>query len=215
MLAIADYVAQRTAGTIQPGDVGRRDVRCQHAFSAGRSVEAAASAAERIPNICFRCCCAPPTRSATRPIRTTSCEEFIREAAAQRHRHLPHLRFAELAAEHAGRGRGRARRPAASAKRRSATPATSSTRRARNTRSTTTCAWPKSWSAWARTSSASRTWPGCCKPYAAYKLVKALRDEVGVPIHFHTHDTSGINAGNDSAGGRCRRGYRRRRHIAP
>src|SRR5690606_1341030 len=32
---------------------------------------------------------------------------------------------------------------------------------------------------------------GLCKPYAAYKLVKALRDEVGLPIHFHTHDTSG------------------------
>ncbi|HEY1683923.1 MAG TPA: pyruvate carboxylase [Tepidisphaeraceae bacterium] len=36
---------------------------------------------------------------------------------------------------------------------------------------------------------------GLCKPYAAYTLVKALRDEVDVPIHFHTHDTSGINAG--------------------
>jgi pyruvate carboxylase len=35
---------------------------------------------------------------------------------------------------------------------------------------------------------------GLCKPYAASALVKALRDEVGVPIHFHTHDTSGINA---------------------
>jgi len=30
---------------------------------------------------------------------------------------------------------------------------------------------------------------GLCKPYAAFELVKALRDEVGVPIHFHTHDT--------------------------
>jgi pyruvate carboxylase len=37
---------------------------------------------------------------------------------------------------------------------------------------------------------------GLCKPYAAYTLVKALRDEVGVPIHFHTHDTSGINSGS-------------------
>src|SRR5205814_6273235 len=36
---------------------------------------------------------------------------------------------------------------------------------------------------------------GLCKPYAAHALVKALRDEVDVPIHFHTHDTSGINAG--------------------
>src|SRR3954468_707151 len=34
---------------------------------------------------------------------------------------------------------------------------------------------------------------GLCKPYAAYELVKALRNEIGVPIHFHTHDTSGIN----------------------
>ena len=35
---------------------------------------------------------------------------------------------------------------------------------------------------------------GLLKPYAAYKLVKALREEVGVPIHLHTHDTSGVNA---------------------
>jgi pyruvate carboxylase len=35
---------------------------------------------------------------------------------------------------------------------------------------------------------------GLCRPYAAEKLVKALRQEVGIPIHFHTHDTSGINA---------------------
>jgi pyruvate carboxylase len=37
---------------------------------------------------------------------------------------------------------------------------------------------------------------GLCKPYAAHALVKALREEIGVPIHFHTHDTSGINAGS-------------------
>jgi pyruvate carboxylase len=35
---------------------------------------------------------------------------------------------------------------------------------------------------------------GLCRPYAAEKLVRALRDEIGIPIHFHTHDTSGINA---------------------
>ena len=33
---------------------------------------------------------------------------------------------------------------------------------------------------------------GLLKPLAARKLVKALRDEIGVPIHFHTHDTAGI-----------------------
>jgi pyruvate carboxylase len=31
---------------------------------------------------------------------------------------------------------------------------------------------------------------GLCKPFAAGKLVSALRAEVGIPIHFHTHDTS-------------------------
>ncbi len=35
---------------------------------------------------------------------------------------------------------------------------------------------------------------GLCRPYAAQKLVKALKDEVGLPIHFHTHDTSGVAA---------------------
>jgi len=35
---------------------------------------------------------------------------------------------------------------------------------------------------------------GLCKPYAAHALVTALREAVGVPVHFHTHDTSGIQA---------------------
>jgi pyruvate carboxylase len=35
---------------------------------------------------------------------------------------------------------------------------------------------------------------GLCKPYAAYELVKTLREEIAIPIHFHTHDTSGINS---------------------
>ena len=35
---------------------------------------------------------------------------------------------------------------------------------------------------------------GLCRPYAAQKLVKALKDEIGVPVHFHTHDTSGVNS---------------------
>jgi pyruvate carboxylase len=33
---------------------------------------------------------------------------------------------------------------------------------------------------------------GLLKPAAARLLIKALKEEVGLPIHFHTHDTSGI-----------------------
>jgi len=35
---------------------------------------------------------------------------------------------------------------------------------------------------------------GLCKPEAARRLVRALREEVGIPVHFHTHDTSGVSA---------------------
>lgn len=35
---------------------------------------------------------------------------------------------------------------------------------------------------------------GLLKPAAARVLVKALKEEVGLPIHFHTHDTSGLAA---------------------
>ncbi len=35
---------------------------------------------------------------------------------------------------------------------------------------------------------------GICRPRAAAALVKALKAETGLPIHFHTHDTSGAAA---------------------
>jgi pyruvate carboxylase len=35
---------------------------------------------------------------------------------------------------------------------------------------------------------------GRLRPSAARVLVKALREAAGLPIHLHTHDTSGIAA---------------------
>ncbi len=35
---------------------------------------------------------------------------------------------------------------------------------------------------------------GLCKPDAAALLIRTLKQEVGIPIHFHTHDTAGIQA---------------------
>ena len=35
---------------------------------------------------------------------------------------------------------------------------------------------------------------GVCRPAAIEKLVLTLKQEIGLPIHFHTHDTSGIGA---------------------
>jgi pyruvate carboxylase len=51
---------------------------------------------------------------------------------------------------------------------------------------------------------------GLLKPEAARRLVLALREEIGIPIHFHTHDTSGnsgasvlaaVDAGVDAVDG--------------
>ena len=44
---------------------------------------------------------------------------------------------------------------------------------------------------------------GLCKPQAAYNLVHALKQEIGLPIHFHTHDTSGLNAASVIAASRA------------
>jgi pyruvate carboxylase len=35
---------------------------------------------------------------------------------------------------------------------------------------------------------------GLCRPPAAKALVKALREAVGIPVHFHTHDTAGTQS---------------------
>ncbi len=35
---------------------------------------------------------------------------------------------------------------------------------------------------------------GICRPYAAHLLVRALKTATDLPIHFHTHDTSGVNS---------------------
>ncbi|HBQ85632.1 MAG TPA: hypothetical protein DD811_03995, partial [Syntrophomonas sp.] len=32
---------------------------------------------------------------------------------------------------------------------------------------------------------------GLLKPYAAEKLIRELKNEISIPIHLHTHDTSG------------------------
>lgn len=35
---------------------------------------------------------------------------------------------------------------------------------------------------------------GLCRPFAARELVRALKEEIGLPVHLHMHDTSGTGA---------------------
>ena len=44
----------------------------------------------------------------------------------------------------------------------------------------------------APTPSASRTWRACSPPTATYELVKAMKENVSIPVDIHSHYTSGM-----------------------
>jgi pyruvate carboxylase len=56
---------------------------------------------------------------------------------------------------------------------------------------------------------------GLLRPYAAGKLIKALREEIDLPIHLHTHDSSGINARTVLRAADAGLEHRRRRASRP
>ena len=58
---------------------------------------------------------------------------------------------------------------------------------------------------------------GICRPRVAREPVHALKQETGLPIQFHTHDTSGISAASVLAAveGPGRGGWRARLHERP
>ena len=125
-----------------------------------------------------------------------------------RHGRVPHLRLAELGAEHARGDRGgrRSRRPVRGGHllhRRHPR------RKADQVRSEILRRAGQGAGKSRRHMLAIKDMAGLCKPYAAEKLVKTLRQEIGIPIHFHTHDTSGVQVGRGAQGGRERRRHRR------
>ena len=123
------------------------------------------------------------------------CGAVLREAGGRgRRRRLPRLRLPELGREHARLDRRGARERTRCSKARSATPATSSIPTGRSTTSSTMSPWPRSWRRAGAHVLGLKDMAGLLKPAAARVLVKALREETGLPIHFHTHDTSGIAA---------------------
>ena len=157
--------------TVQPGNVGRRHVRHRHALPLRRPLAAPArSFARHIPNICFQMLLRGLERRRLHQLSATmSCRHSCSKRPRAGHRHLPHFRLAQLHRQHAGADGRRARKRRRSAKPPSATPATSSIPRAPKY-NLTVLRRPGQGSSrrWARTSWPSRTWPGLCKPYAAY-----------------------------------------------
>ena len=193
-IAAGHGAARRRA--LLPGAVGRRHLRRGHALPQGGPLDAPPAPARGHPQHPLPDAAARLERGRLHQLPGQRRRALRRGGRGERRRHLPGLRLAQLDQGHDRGHGGGARGAARSARPPCATPATSPIRSGTSTRSPTTCRWPGSWSAWAPISWRSRTWRGCCKPMAARKLVTALKAEVGIPVHLHTHDTSGVACGH-------------------
>ena len=149
---------------------------------------------EAIPNILFQMLLRGSNAVGYTNYPDNVVERFVEEAADERRRRLPRLRLAQLDQGHDGGHGGGAHGAARSARPPSATPATSPIRGGTSTRSTTTCQLARELERMGAHILAIKDMAGLLKPMAAYKLVKALKEEVGIPVHLHTHDTSGVAA---------------------
>ena len=209
LVAVAARLCRGAARAPLARMLGRRDLRRRHALPhRGSRGSGCADIRERGAQH-------PPADAAPR-LQRRRLHQLSRQRGALlrapggrgRRRPLPRLRLPQLGREHArldGRGArgGQALRGRDLLHRRHPRSAT-----APNTTSNTMSGSPRSWRAPAPTSSASRTWPGCSSRRRRGSWSTTLREETGLPIHFHTHDTSGIVGGERA---RRRRG-RRRRH---
>ncbi len=183
------------AGTVLARMLGRRDLRRRDALPEGRSVGAPVATA--------RARAQHPVPDAAARLQRRRLHQLSRQRGAgiscsrRPQAGIDVFRVfdsLELGREHARRdGRG-ASRPARCAKAPSATPATSSTRAGPSTTSSTTSTLAKELERRRRPHPRHQGHGRPVQAGAARMLVKALKQEIGLPIHFHTHDTSGIAA---------------------
>ena len=182
------------AAAVLGGVLGRGDLRCGDALPARGSVAAPrAACASGCRTCCCRCCCAGRTRSATPTIRTTWCASSSR-APPQRGidvfrifdslNWVENMRVSIDAVREAGKLceaahllHGKLKRPARAQVHARLLPELARELKAAGTHVL-----------------GIKDMAGLVRPRAAYTLVKALKEEIGLPVHFHTHDTSGIAA---------------------
>ena len=195
LLAVADAVAHLDAGAVQPGNVGRRHVRHGHALSF-RKIRGTASTSfgRRVPNILFQMLLRASNAVGYTNYPDNVVQEFVKEAAGHGidvFRIFDSLNWVEnmkVAVE--------AVRDKTDAICEAAICYTGDILDPKRTKYSLKyyVGMAKELVKMGTHILAIKDMAGLCKPYAAHALVKALRDEVDVPIHFHTHDTSGINA---------------------
>jgi pyruvate carboxylase len=155
---------------------------------------------ERIPNILFQMLLRASNAVGYTNYPDNVVQEFVKEAAARRDRRLPHLRRAQLGAEHAVAMDAVLKTGAICE---AAICYTGDILEPERTKYDLKyyVEWPRSWKRWARTSWRSRTWPACASRTPPKLLVKAQAgDRHADPLPHARH--GGHSGGVDPEGGR-------------
>jgi pyruvate carboxylase len=178
---------------IQPGNVGRRDVRRGHAVSSRRSVDAARASAGGDSEHLFPDAFAGVQRGRLFGL-SGQRGRGVHSGVGAGHRYFPRFRFAELAAQHEASDRADSRKTNKVCEaaicytgdlldpKRDKYPLQYYIRLA------------KELEKMGAHISVHQGHGRIVQTVRGARLFTALREEVGLPIHFHTHDTSGVNA---------------------
>ena len=194
MLRVADAYARLCPGVFSIEMWGGATFDTAMRFLKEDPWERLAQLRERIPNILFQMLLRGLQRGRLHELSRQRRQGVRQGGGRRRHRPVPRVRLAQLGAQHGAVARGRPRGRGALRGRASATPATSSTQAGPSTTSTYYVDLAKELEKRGANLIAIKDMAGLCKPMAAERLIKALREEVGVPIHFHTHDIGGAQA---------------------
>ena len=146
------------------------------------------------PTCCFRCCFGALMRLATRTIQTTSSNTLSGKPLMLLIRAVSTSSVcltASTGSKTCGSPWMRSSKKAVFVKQPFATQATSLIPTGRNTAYSTTSTWQRNWKPAGAHLLCIKDMAEFAALLQAKKLVETLRQEVGLPIHFHTHDTSG------------------------
>ena len=195
LLHIADAYARHASRAVLAGDVGRGDVRHVDAVPEGMTRGSGwPTCASEIPNILFQmllraCNAVGYTNYPDNVVRA-----FVQGSGRRRASTSSASSTRSTGCRTCGWRWTPCSRPAASARRPSATRATSSIPQRPKYDLKYYVELAKELEKLGAHILAIKDMAGLCKPYAAELLVKTLKQEIGIPIHFHTHDTAGVQA---------------------
>ncbi len=203
MLAVAGRGRAAHAEIVQPGNVGRGDVRHGDALSARRSVAAAARIAREDSEHLFSDAVSRLERRRLFQLSRQRRGRICQARGGGGHGYFPHFRFAELHCRISRWRWKRCRRRTRFARRRFVTPATFSIRSATKYSLKYYVKLAKELEKMGAHFLAIKDMAGLVPSVRGVRSwSRRLKEEIGIPIHFHTHDTSGVACGLGAGGER-------------